>query len=131
MTVPEFPDPETMLMYALVPQNPDLRFVTILPAGDPEKITVRIRRTAGANRHIGIDRPVIDVDVFGLKSQTGNVSAAARDLQSQILSLMSAVVSNGVIVHAFTVSGPRQLPEVNPAFVRYNASYELITYSLP
>jgi hypothetical protein len=120
-----FPDPETMLMYALVPLNPDMRFVTILPSGDPDKITVRIRRTGGFNANIAIDRPTVDIDVFGLKSQTGNVSAAARLIQSQILSLMSAVLPNGVVQHATTVSGPRQLWEVNPRFVRYSATYEL------
>ena|SRR5215469_15009811 len=127
MTFPVFPDPETMLMYALVPLNPNMRFVTVIPAGDQPGIVVRIRRSSGTNRHIGLDRPVVDIDVFGPKSQTGIVSAAARLIQSQILSLMSVVLPNGVIQHTSTVSGPRQLPEVNPKYVRYNASYELQT----
>jgi hypothetical protein len=125
-----FPDPETMLMYALRPQNPNTwRFVTIMPASNPDMITVRIRRTGGGNRTIGLDRSVIDVDVFGPKAQVGNVSVAARTVQSQILSLMSAVVPNGVIQHATTVTGPRQLPEVNQNYVRFSASYELQTHS--
>lgn len=125
-----FPDPETMLMYVLVPINPSTwRFVTIIPAGDSPDIVVRIRRSGGTNRNIGIDRPIIDIDVFGPKSQVGTVSAAARTIQSQIMSLASAVVSNGVIQHAFTVVGPRQLPEVNPNYVRYNATYELETHA--
>jgi len=123
-----FPDPETMLMYALIPLNPTAwRFVTIIPAGDQPGIVIRIRRSGGTNRDIGLDRPVIDIDVFGPKSQVGTVSAAARTIQAQILSFASTVVSNGVIVHASTVTGPRQLPEVNPNYVRYNAIYELQT----
>jgi hypothetical protein len=114
-----------MLMYALVPQNPDIRFVTVMPYGDPVKITARIRRTGGIVVHIGIDRPIIDIDVFGFKSQIGNVSTAAREIQSQVMSLMSAIVPNGVIQHASTIMSPRQLPEVNPKLVRYSATYEL------
>jgi hypothetical protein len=125
-TIRPFPDPETMLMYALVPINPSTwRFVTILPAGDSSDIIVRFRRSGGTNRNIYVDQPTVDVDVFGPKSQVGTVSNAARTIQSQILSLASAVVSNGVIQHAFTVQGPRQLPEVNPNYVRYNAMYQL------
>jgi hypothetical protein len=129
-TIRPFPDPETMLMYVLIPINPSTwRFVTSLPAGDSSDIVVRLKRSGGVNRNIGIDRPVIDIDVFGPKSQVGTVSAAARTIQSQILSLASAVVSNGVIQHAFTVVGPRQLPEVNQNYVRFNATYELQTHA--
>ena len=128
MSMPIFPDPETMLLQILAPQNPSMRFVTIMPSGDPTKITVRIRRTGGTNVHIGLDRPIVDIDVFGLKSQVGTVSAAARDIQSQILALMSATAPNGVIQHVSTMVGPRQLPEVNPKLVRYSATYELQTH---
>ena len=130
-----FPDVEVMLMYVLPPLNPSWRFGTKLPSGDPTKITVRLRRTAGSNSNIGIDRPVVDIDVFGPKAQTGNVSVAARTIQSQMLSLMSVVVMGGggtrvgVIQHVTTVAGPRELPEVNQNFVRFSASYELKIHS--
>src|SRR3974390_2320201 len=105
-TITPFPDPEMMLMYALIPLNPSTwRFVTILPAGDTNQIVIRFRRSGGVNRNIYVDSPTVDVDVFGPKSQVGTVSAAARIIQSQILSLASTVVSNGVIQHAFTVQG--------------------------
>jgi hypothetical protein len=129
MTVPIMPDPEVMLMYVLPPLNSGWRFGTSLPAGDPNMITIRIRRTGGANPNIAIDRPVIDIDVFGLKSQTGNVSVAARTIQAQMLSLMSVMTPEGVIQHVTTVTGPRQLPEVNPKFVRYSATYEMRVHS--
>jgi hypothetical protein len=127
---PVFPDIELMLMYVLVPLNPDIRFVTVMPAGDLPRITVRVHRVSGAPRNIGVDRPIIDVDVFGFKSDVNSASQAARTIQAQILSLMGVALANGsgVIQHATTVIGPRQLPEVNPALVRYSASYEILVH---
>jgi hypothetical protein len=106
-----------------------MRIGTLLPSGDPTKITVRIKRTSGANRNIGIDHPVVDIDVFGPKSKMQDVSIAARTIQAQLLSLMSAVVSNGVIQHVTCIAGPREIPEANPNFVHYNSSYELSVHS--
>ena len=107
--VPEFPDAESVLMYALVPMEPSIRFVTSMPAEVPV-ITARIHRISGSNRNIGVDSPIIDIDVFGPKAQVGSVSNAARAIQSDILSLMSVQVMNGVIQHVTTVNGPRSLP---------------------
>ena len=125
MTVPVFPDVESALLYALVPEFPSLRFVTSMPGGDLPQTTVRLHRISGANRNIGVDDPVVDVDVFGLQSEVGQVSVAAREIQAFVLSLMSVRVQNGVIVHATTVNGPRSLPEANQDLVRYSATYEL------
>jgi len=122
--VPEFPDAESVLMYALVPMEPSIRFVTSMPAEVPV-ITARIHRISVSNRNIGVDSPIIDIDVFGPKAQVGSVSNAARAIQSDILSLMSVQVMNGVIQHVTTVNGPRSLPEANPDLVRYSATYEM------
>jgi len=124
MTVPVFPDVESALLYALVPMEPDIRFVTAMPA-DVRTIVARLHRISGAPRDIHVDRPIVDVDVFGPKSEAGNVSAAARSIQSHILSMMGKVVTNGVIQHAVTIAGPRSLPEANPDLVRYGATYEI------
>lgn len=124
-----FPDAESAMLYALVPLFPDFRFVTIVPAGDLEQITVRIHRTSGANRDIYIDRPLIDIDVWGFRSEAGIVSAAARDIQSEILSFMSRKITNGVIQRASTIAGPRPIPEVNTDLVHYGATYELQIHS--
>jgi hypothetical protein len=125
MTVPVFPDAESMVLYALVPLEPDIRFVTVLPAEITDSIIARVHRISGANRNIGVDRPIVDIDVFGPKADVGSVSAAARDIQSDILSLMGKAVANGVIIHVTTTAGPRSLPEANPNLVRYSATYEL------
>ena|ERR1700748_531715 len=122
--VPVFPDIESALLYALVPLEPDIRFVTVMPA-DVSSIVARVHRISGAPRDIHVDRPIVDVDVFGPRTDTGNVSAAARSIQSDILSMMGKVVTNGVIQHAVTIAGPRSLPEANPDLVRYSATYEI------
>lgn len=130
-----FPDVEIMLLYVLMPLNPSMRFSTRLPAGDPDKITVRIKRTTGFNHNIGLDTAVVDIDMWGLKSQTGNVSIAARTIQAQMLSLMSAIVRDaggnqvGVIQHVVTVTSPRELPEVNQTYVRFSATYQITVHS--
>lgn len=124
MTVPVFPDVESALLYALVPMQPDIRFVTAMPAS-VTSVVARVHRISGAPRDIHVDRPIVDIDVFGPKSDVGNVSAAARSIQADVLSLMGRVVTNGVIQHAVTIAGPRSLPEVNPDLVRYGATYEI------
>jgi hypothetical protein len=124
--VSAFPDAESVLLFVLVPKFPDIRFVTIMPAGELKQMTARVSRISGANRTDAyIDRPIVDIDVFGDKSQAGSVSAAARDIQAEVLSLMSTIVLNGVVQRAFTITGPRSIPEANPDIVRYGATYEL------
>jgi len=123
--VDQFPDVESALLYALVPLEPDIRFVTYAPAGDLQMITARIHRISGANHDIYIDRPIVDIDVFGFKTDIGGASDAARRIQADMLSLMGARLVNGVVQFVSTVNGPRSLPEPNQDIVRYTASYEV------
>lgn len=121
------PDVEVALMFALVPLEPDIRFVTVMPAGDLPMITARVRRVSGTvGRHIHIDHPIVDIDVWG-QTDKGvsqmDVSTASRSIQADMQSLMSAKVMNGVIQHVTVVSGPKNIPEANSKLVRYNASY--------
>lgn len=130
MTVPApvLPDIESALLYALVPMEPDIRFVTIMPAGDVTGIVARLHRISGAPRNIHVDRPIVDIDVYGSRSEVGTVSAAARSIQADIHSFAGIKVANGVIQHANTIAGPRQLPEANPDIVRYSATYEILIH---
>lgn len=121
------PDVEVALMFALVPLEPDIRFVTVMPAGDLPMITARVRRVSGTvGRHIHVDHPIVDIDVWG-QTDKGvsqmDVSTASRSIQADMQSLMSAKVMNGVIQHVTVVSGPKNIPEANSKLVRYNASY--------
>lgn len=127
--VSAFPDAESALLYALVPLEPDIRFVTVLPAGDSDTIICRVHRISGANRDIYIDRAIVDVDLFGPKSEQGNISSAARRIQAHVMGFMSQIVPNGVIQNTSVISGPRPVPEVNPAYVRYSATYEIQIHS--
>jgi hypothetical protein len=122
--IDDFPDVELELLYLLNPLEPDVRFVTVMPA-EIKGTTARIHRVSGANRNIYVDRAIVDIDVFGLKTDVTSVSLAARAIQGDILSLFSAQSLKGVIQHVTTVAGPRQLPEANQALVRYSASYEI------
>ena len=124
-----FPDAESALLFALVPVFPDVRFLTYMPAGELVKTTARIHRISGANRDIYIDRPIVDIDVFGLRVDIGNVSTIAREIQACLLSLPGATIMNGVIQYISTVNGPRSLPEVNQDLVRYSATYEVKLHS--
>lgn len=125
--LPPMPDVELALMFALVPLEPDIRFVTVMPAGDLPQITARVRRVSGTvGRHIHVDHPIVDIDVWGQTdkgSTQKNVSDAALRIQADMQSLMSAKILNGVIQHVTVVSGPKNIPEANPRLVRYNAAY--------
>jgi hypothetical protein len=125
MTMTMFPDVESALMFALVPEFPQYRFCTILPAGDPTIITSRITRTAGTNKRIWVDEPTVEIDTWGFRSNIMDVSIAARDIQAFLLGLFGVEVMNGVIQHITTINGPRPIPEVNQNLFRYNASYEV------
>ena len=125
--LPPMPDVELALMFALVPLEPDIRFVTVMPAGNLSQITARIRRVSGTvGRHIHVDHPVVDIDVWGQTDQGStqmDVSKAALKIQADMQSLMSAKVMNGVIQHITVVSGPKNIPEESTKLVRYNAAY--------
>jgi hypothetical protein len=118
---------EVSLLYVLAQMEPNVRFVTIMPTGDLAKITARIRRISGTmGRHIWVDHPIVDIDVWGQENQgikMADVSAAARNIQADMQSLNSAIVLNGVIQHVTVISGPKFVSEVNPGLMRNNASY--------
>jgi hypothetical protein len=125
--VTPLPDVEAALLFALVPMEPNVRFVTVMPAGDLPKVTARIRRVSGTvGTHIWMDHPVVDIDIWGqIDKGFGHteVSQASRNIQADMQSLMSAIVMNGVIQHVTVISGPKIVPEVNTKLVRNNASY--------
>jgi hypothetical protein len=127
MAVTPLPDVEAALLFALVPMEPNIRFVTVMPTGDLPKITARIRRVSGTvGTHIWMDHPVVDIDLWGQTNKGygyTEVSQAARNVQADMQSLMSAQVLNGVIQHVTVVSGPKFVPEVNTNLIRNNASY--------
>jgi len=126
-TVTPMPDAEMAILYALGQMEPNIRFVTIMPTGDLTKITARIRRIGGTmGRHVWVDHPIIDIDIWGQTNQgfkMSDVSAAALNIQADMQSLNSAQVLNGVIQHITIVSGPKIISEVNSNLVRNSATY--------
>jgi hypothetical protein len=125
--VTPMPDAEIAILYALGQMEPNIRFVTIMPTGDLAKITARIRRIGGTmGRHIWVDHPVIDIDIWGQTNKgftMADVSAAARSVQADMQSLNSAKVLNGVIQHITIISGPKIISEENKNLVRNSATY--------
>ncbi len=118
-----FPDAEIELLGVLGPKFSSYRFCTSLPA-QITQTTARIKRISGANRNIGWDRPIVDIDVF---SPTGeaDASTAGRAIQAALLSLAGTTTTNGVIQRVATINGPRWLPTDNQSIIRYGATYEV------
>jgi hypothetical protein len=118
------PDVESALMFKLIPSFPSIRFVTELPAGDPDKMIVRINRSGGFDRRM-VDEATVEIDLWGFRNETMDASIAAREIQANLLGTAGLQVQNGVIQQIRTLSGPRRLPEVNQKLCRYNASYQV------
>jgi len=131
--VPLFPDMDKLLVSFLGGEifantTPATRVVTILPLHIEELPgpVIRVTRTAGTNRTLFTDRPIVDVDVF--TTDWGSASLAARQAQNAILfTLRGTVRPEGKVQNATTVVGPRWLPDINPALVRFSATYEFST----
>jgi hypothetical protein len=123
-TVAVFADIEIELIYILGPMVPGIRFVTTLPKSF-EDITVRIHRTTGTPRSIGVDRPIVDIDVFGDQTKQADVSAMSRTIQACIMSLRGTSGLRGVIQSVLVTMGSRQMLEDNPDKVRYGSTYEV------
>lgn len=121
-----FPDIELLLITWLQPQFPGTRFCTVLPAGITET-TVHVTRISGANRSLRVDRPIVDIDVYALDYET-SVSVALA-IEAWLRAVRNVVTDTGVLLSAVTVSGPRWLPEPNPALWRRSATYELYVHA--
>ena len=126
MPVPtaQFPDIELLLITWLKDQGPITGRVTNdLPANITGTV-IRVLKISGANRSIRVDRPIVDIDVFS--DDYADAIAQARLVQNLILfGLRATQTPQGYVQLATTVIGPRWMADVNPALVRYGASYEL------
>jgi hypothetical protein len=133
IAVPVFPDIDLLLVNFLAKvtfanAQPAVRVVTILPLHMEELPgpVVRVTRTAGTNRSLFTDRPIVDVDVFA--TTWAAASNAARLAQNAILFVLRGTTRDeGKVQNATTVVGPRWLPDINPALYRFSASYEFST----
>lgn len=124
LPTPVFPDIEHLVVTFLTdtPRVPP-RVLTKLPLPLVPPV-VRVTRTSGANRSIYIDRPIIDIDVFG--DDYEDASALAREIQNLLLfTLWRSTTPDGTVQLVTTVIGPRWMPDPNPNLVRYGASYEV------
>lgn len=123
-----YPDVEGLLVRWL--SSPDsgvdsYRYGTDLPA-DITEVTVRIERTSGSGKSVRVDRPIVDVDVYGLV--LADVELASRQLQQALRSMRGIRTADGYVQSVSTIIGPRWMPDINQAITRYGASYELHTH---
>jgi hypothetical protein len=121
-----FPDAELFLVGLFQPRFPGARVCTELPA-DITETTVHVTRISGAARSVRVDRPIVDIDVYALDHET-SVSVALA-IEAQLRAARNVVADTGVLLSAATVSGPRWLPEPNPALWRRSATYELYVHA--
>lgn len=124
--VDAFPDTELLLIGWLQPLVTGTRFCTVLP-GSITETTVHVTRISGGARSIRVDRPVVDIDVYALDNET-SVSVALA-IEAQLRAARNVVTDTGVLLSAVTISGPRWLPEPNPALWRRSATYELYVHA--
>lgn len=124
LPTPVFPDVEHLIVTFLDEAvSVTSRVLTKLPLPIVTPV-VRVTRTSGANRSIYVDRPIVDIDVFGDNYE--DASELARVIQNLLLfTLRATTTPDGTVQDVTTVIGPRWMPDVNPNLVRYGASYEV------
>jgi len=98
------------------------------PAGELPLIV--LDRVSGADLDPKMDRPIIDIDVYG------RTRAEAQDLAEEIRfalrdTLPNLIVDNVVFTRTRTIVAPRSLAHGNPLIRRYSATYELVLHLIP
>jgi hypothetical protein len=87
-------------------------------------LVIRVTKIAGKNISRFVDRPIVDLDVFG--PVFDDVATTARIIQNLLLfSLTGQTTQDGTVSLITTSNGPRWLPDVNQNLTRYSATYEL------
>jgi hypothetical protein len=90
-------------------------------------LVVRVTKIAGKNISRFVDRPIVDLDVFG--PVFDDVATTARIIQNLLLfSLTGQTTPDGTVSLITTSNGPRWLPDVNQNLTRYGATYEIHTH---
>lgn len=122
-SISSFPDSELLITrYLTAAESVTARVVTKLPLPITGTV-IRVTRVGGANRSIRVDRPLVDIDVFG--PDYASVIATAIQVQNELLfSLRNTTTQDGTVQNVTTVIGPHFLPDVNQDLVRYSATYE-------
>jgi hypothetical protein len=140
LSVKLFPDAELLLINWLpvplaaalaqigINAEPQVTMDLPLPApGAAFPLIVRVTKIAGKNISRFVDRPIVDLDVFG--PVFDDVATTARVIQNLLLfSLTGQTTPDGTVSLITTSNGPRWLPDVNQNLTRYSATYEIHTH---
>lgn len=128
-----FPDIEVLLLnFFEAREEEDIvncRFETDLPNDLKETgCDVRVNRVTGANRSMFVDRPLVDIDVYGFDRDV--VVRTALLIQKIVLyDLRGTSTPDGNIGETKTSNGPRWMPEKNQQLSRWGATYELSAHA--
>lgn len=133
MTERRIPSIERVLVAWLPARIGGVRVTAELPANHPLPI-VAVDRIAGADADYKLDRPVVDIDVYG--SDRAQAQGLAEEIRHQVrheLPQQTVVVGDlaVVITRVRTIVAPRSLPHANTGVRRYTASYELYVHTVP
>lgn len=124
-----FPDIEVLLLnFFATREEPDIvacRFETDIPSVLVETgCDVRVNRITGTNRSMFVDRPLVDIDVYG-KDRDAVVRTALLIQKVVLYDLRGYCSPDGNIGETKTSNGPRWLPEKNQQLSRWGATYEM------
>lgn len=124
-----YPDIEQLLV-AYYKAETGKRASTDLPGNLEEVVPViqvgRVPSGAGYR----LDRPVVDVSVWTLKSQRGACADLARDvLELTTRDLVGRSLTLGVVTSATVDVAPYHVPDPNPNLCRYLATYRLAAHT--
>lgn len=91
---------------------------------------ILVDRVSGADYLPKLDRPVVDVDVFGrTREEAQDLAEAVRHALRTILP--GTTYSGVVFTRTRTLVGPRSLSHGNPNIRRYTAEYEIAYHLTP
>lgn len=91
---------------------------------------IHVERISGADIDPVLDRPIVDIDCYGLDRATSQDLAEAVRAQLRF-ELPGTAVSNVVFTRTRTVVGPRLLVHANPKVRRYSGVYEFALHPQP
>jgi hypothetical protein len=124
-----YPDIEQLLV-AFYKAETGNRALTDLPGNLEEIVPVIQVGRAPSGAGYRLDRPLVDVSVWTLKTQRGLCSSLAQDvLDLTTKDLVGQRLPQGVVTAATADVVPYHVPDPNPNLCRYLATYRLAAHT--
>lgn len=124
-----YPDIEVLLV-AYLSAETSKRVVTELPDGLDSILPVIQVARAPSPAGYRLDRPLVDVSVWGAKTQRAAVSALSQHVLDLLVDdLPGARRPTGVVTATTVEIAPHWRPDPNPNLCRYLASYRFAAHA--